>query len=205
MLESPTYVGPCPPAANTLIIEGPASVTARPATKTDAGWSSQVAREAHNLEVAGSNPVPAIFKSSAETSRTVTCHRSAVRPNDCLKIGNLPILEAAKGCTKPNVCLRERAPRNRLHKATRQVVVTIDGSNIDLSKHCTAASRVAYQCNIAETVRRLPIPRHAAPVTEVFLAYPEFPVGDYRKNGEPTDEVPMIRSAVKIVRQLYPS
>jgi hypothetical protein len=26
----------------------------------DAGWSSQVAREAHNLEVAGSNPVPAI-------------------------------------------------------------------------------------------------------------------------------------------------
>ncbi len=24
-----------------------------------AGWSSQVAREAHNLEVAGSNPVPA--------------------------------------------------------------------------------------------------------------------------------------------------
>ncbi len=29
-------------------------------TKIDAGWSSQVAREAHNLEVAGSNPVPAI-------------------------------------------------------------------------------------------------------------------------------------------------
>ena len=25
----------------------------------DAGWSSPVAREAHNLEVAGSNPVPA--------------------------------------------------------------------------------------------------------------------------------------------------
>jgi hypothetical protein len=27
----------------------------------DAGWSSQVAREAHNLEVAGSNPVPATY------------------------------------------------------------------------------------------------------------------------------------------------
>ena len=26
----------------------------------DAGWSSPVAREAHNLEVTGSNPVPAI-------------------------------------------------------------------------------------------------------------------------------------------------
>src|SRR5688572_2701820 len=29
-------------------------------TAHDAGWSSPVAREAHNLEVAGSNPVPAI-------------------------------------------------------------------------------------------------------------------------------------------------
>lgn len=27
----------------------------------DAGWSSPVAREAHNLEVAGSNPVPATY------------------------------------------------------------------------------------------------------------------------------------------------
>ena len=30
----------------------------------DAGWSSPVAREAHNLEVAGSNPVPATFSKS---------------------------------------------------------------------------------------------------------------------------------------------
>ena len=31
-------------------------------TDHDAGWSSLVAREAHNLEVAGSNPVPATKK-----------------------------------------------------------------------------------------------------------------------------------------------
>ncbi len=30
-------------------------------TYPDAGWSSQVAREAHNLEVVGSNPAPAIY------------------------------------------------------------------------------------------------------------------------------------------------
>ena len=30
----------------------------------DAGWSSPVAREAHNLEVTGSNPVPATFRKS---------------------------------------------------------------------------------------------------------------------------------------------
>ncbi len=30
----------------------------------DAGWSSPVAREAHNLEVTGSNPVPATLRKS---------------------------------------------------------------------------------------------------------------------------------------------
>ncbi len=35
--------------------------------KSDAGWSSQVAREAHNLEVAGSNPVPANPGSSVKS------------------------------------------------------------------------------------------------------------------------------------------
>src|SRR3546814_6408996 len=30
-----------------------------PATMVDAGWSSPVARQAHNLKVAGSNPAPA--------------------------------------------------------------------------------------------------------------------------------------------------
>ncbi len=29
---------------------------------SDAGWSSPVARQAHNLEVAGSNPVPATIR-----------------------------------------------------------------------------------------------------------------------------------------------
>src|SRR5471032_217155 len=32
---------------------------ARPAKARDAGWSSPVARQAHNLKVTGSNPVPA--------------------------------------------------------------------------------------------------------------------------------------------------
>ena len=37
---------------------------------TGAGWSSPVAREAHNLEVAGSNPVPATCFSGSETPPT---------------------------------------------------------------------------------------------------------------------------------------
>ena len=38
--------------------------------KHDAGWSSPVAREAHNLEVAGSNPVPAIRTPESRNPRS---------------------------------------------------------------------------------------------------------------------------------------
>ena len=43
---------PCP--------SGMIKTRGRPRHPMTRGWSSQVAREAHNLEVAGSNPVPAI-------------------------------------------------------------------------------------------------------------------------------------------------
>jgi hypothetical protein len=36
-----------------------ASGPAQPAQHGDAGWSSPVARQAHNLKVVGSNPTPA--------------------------------------------------------------------------------------------------------------------------------------------------
>ena len=36
---------------------------------SDAGWSSPVARQAHNLKVTGSNPVPATIKKSPARSR----------------------------------------------------------------------------------------------------------------------------------------
>lgn len=36
----------------------------------DAGWSSPVARQAHNLKVAGSNPAPATILSSHHTCQT---------------------------------------------------------------------------------------------------------------------------------------
>ena len=38
----------------------------KPIGAHDAGWSSPVAREAHNLEVTGSNPVPATFCKSCQ-------------------------------------------------------------------------------------------------------------------------------------------
>ncbi len=48
-----------------------------PKQHTVAGWSSPVAREAHNLEVAGSNPVPAISRPPGHPwpRRAVSCAR----------------------------------------------------------------------------------------------------------------------------------
>ena len=50
---------------------------------------------------------------------------------------------------------------------------------------------------------RLPAPKHTATVTEVVVAYIEFATGYYRKDGKPTNEVRMIKTAIKIVRELY--
>ena len=45
-------------------IRSVAAANRRRGTIIDAGWSSPVAREAHNLEVTGSNPVPATLRKS---------------------------------------------------------------------------------------------------------------------------------------------
>jgi integrase len=50
---------------------------------------------------------------------------------------------------------------------------------------------------------RLPTHQNAPTVTELVVAYTEFAEGYYRKCGKPTNEVRMLKSALKIVRQLY--
>src|SRR5215510_10755217 len=49
----------------------PTQHTDQPTTNTPAGWSSPVARQAHNLKVRGSNPLPATtFTERANTPET---------------------------------------------------------------------------------------------------------------------------------------
>jgi integrase len=107
-----------------------------------------------------------------------------------------------------NECSRKRRPRYRLHKSTGQAVVTIDGRDIYLGKHGTTASRELYHDKIDEWKRTLPdrriVPsRYKAIVTEVIVAYVEFAGSYYLKDGKPTDEVRMLRAALRIVRKLY--
>ena len=50
-----------------------------------AGWSSPVARQAHNLKVAGSNPAPAtnfFLKRAVSAALFVSCHAGAARRGD---------------------------------------------------------------------------------------------------------------------------
>jgi integrase len=105
-----------------------------------------------------------------------------------------------------NLCSPERAPAYRLHKRSGQAVVTIDGRDIYLGKYRSEASREAYRRKIAEWIQHdgnPPAPRHTAAITEVAVAYTECAIGYYRKNGKATDEVRMIKTAAKIIRELH--
>jgi hypothetical protein len=82
------------------------------------------------------------------------------------------------------------APRYRRHKATGQAVVRLEGRDIYLGKHGTAASREAYKRFVAQWSQsggKLPTPKHAATVTEIVVSYTEFASTYYRKDGKPTD------------------
>ena len=119
----------------------------------------------------------------------------------------------------PNICSRKRVPRYRLHRASGQAIVTIDGRDVYLGKHGTTASREAYQEKIeqwrhslqrAESRRFNQVPKEqiAAPdmvttVTELIVAYVKFALLYYCKDGKPTNEVTAVKAALKIVRQQY--
>ncbi|HVT29036.1 MAG TPA: site-specific integrase, partial [Lacipirellulaceae bacterium] len=106
----------------------------------------------------------------------------------------------------PNICSPERAPRYRLHKPSGQAIVTIDGRDFYLGKYKTAASREAYRRKIGEWAQnggKLPTAKHTSSVAELVVAYVEFANSYYVKDGKPTDEVRMIKTVLKIVRQLY--
>ena len=101
--------------------------------------------------------------------------------------------------------LLSSAPRYRRHKSSGQAVVRLEDRDIYLGKHGTAASREAYRRFVAEWFQNggdLPAPLHTASVTEVIVSYVEFATG-YCKGGKPTDELRLIKTALKIVRELY--
>ena len=61
-----------------------------------AGWSSPVARQAHNLKVVGSNPAPATNSKKAALKRAAFC---CVRIRPARNVGDLALPRLAEGGT----------------------------------------------------------------------------------------------------------
>lgn len=105
---------------------------------------------------------------------------------------------------------RTRVPSYRFHKPTGQAVVTLNGRDIYLGEHGTAASREKYDRITAEWLaqgRQL----HAASshqtsqsIMQVCLAFKRHAETYYRKpDGTPTSELNTIGQAVRVLRELY--
>ena len=102
--------------------------------------------------------------------------------------------------------LSNAIPRYRKHKGSGQAVIRLGSRDIYLGKYGSAASREAYKRAIAEWSQRGNFdaaPPASITVSQVLLAYVNFALGYYVKDGEPTNEVRMVKSALSIVRSLY--
>ena len=115
---------------------------------------------------------------------------------------------------------RRKPPSLRLHKATGQAVVTLNGTDHYLGRHGTQASKSAYDRLIGQWLvggRRLPEPensqdstntgrsdRETIVVKEIVLAYLEHAETYYRgPDGNPTQELKNVKDALLPVREQY--
>ena len=92
--------------------------------------------------------------------------------------------------------LKNKVPSYRLHKATGQAVVTLNGRDIYLGAHNSAESREAYQAALNEWLashRQRPssglrerdaTPADGLTINEIFLAHWEFVQEHCRKYGK---------------------
>jgi integrase len=103
----------------------------------------------------------------------------------------------------------KRTPSLCLHKASGQAVVRIDGKDHYLGKYATPESEAEYNRLIGEwfaSGRCLPKPGASGGLTvnELILAYWGHAEQHYRRpDGEPSDELHCIRSAMRPLKELY--
>lgn len=117
---------------------------------------------------------------------------------------------------------KPRIPSYRLHKASNQAVVVLNGRSFYLGVFGTAESKAEYQRIIAEWLanQRRPLPAanvgsvgptsftsspatHDLTVTELCVANWQHAKQDYVKDGEPTSDKDTIRQALRFLRPLH--
>lgn len=111
--------------------------------------------------------------------------------------------------------LKNKLPNYRLHKASGQAVVTLNGRDVYLGRHNSPESQAEYKRAVQEwlanpTHRQLrsevtPPVRSDLTINELFLGYWDFVKGYYRKNGGMTSEVWSIKRALVPLIELYGS
>jgi integrase len=107
--------------------------------------------------------------------------------------------------------LTRAIPRYRKHRASGQAIVTLFGQDIYLGPHGTKASKLEYDRVVAEWLARGRQPLLAASAgiptgftnVELIVRFKRHAEGYYRKNGQLTNEVTAILSALKFVNKLY--
>jgi hypothetical protein len=77
--------------------------------------------------------------------------------------------------------------------------VTIDGRDAYLSREAYRRTIIAW----TQGGGHLPAAKYASSVSEIVRAYTELATRYYPQDGKPTDEVRMIKSAIKIARRPY--
>jgi len=104
--------------------------------------------------------------------------------------------------------MTRKPPSYRLHKGSGQAFVQHHGRRHYLGKYGSPASKERYQRFIAEAWAKPSPLVQAKPgggllIVQLAAAYWEFAEAYYQKDGEPTGQIHMVRSALKILRQLY--
>ncbi len=103
---------------------------------------------------------------------------------------------------------KNHVPSYRLHKASGQAVVAINGQTRYLGKHGSKPSREGYARAIAEWSAQggVVVPdKSGLTVSEVMAAYVAHALSYYRKNGQPTYEMSWITDSLRPLRRLYGS
>ena len=112
--------------------------------------------------------------------------------------------------------LTRKLPSYRLHKASGQGVITLNGKDVYLGTYGSAESRSEYDRIVAEwlanhhqdlatppTARAPEDATHDLTVNELFSAYWQFATGYYVKNDQPTGEVENLRDAARPMTTLH--
>lgn len=99
----------------------------------------------------------------------------------------------------------QKTPSYRKHRASGQAVVSIDGKDHYLGVHGTAVSKKRYDAVIAEWLAggRNLISNNQITVTELISAYWKHAKGYYQKDGQPTEELNGIKSAMRPLQKMY--